>query len=129
MLGGSPEQLSVGRIHLQGICCHPVANINEALSEMRDGECGGVQTLTVHVYLHVYQCMHDTLHCGWLDALIVKYLRLSYNRTFVGVDCFWKDTSDLMLKAMIARRRRRVGMGLARVFFHSQPTRESEEEL
>ena len=52
VLRTSPEQLGLGRVHLQAIHCHPVAHVHDALTEM---SCGGgyVITMTMHVKLRV----------------------------------------------------------------------------
>jgi len=52
VLRTSPEQLGLGRVHLQAIHCHPVAHVHDALTEM---SCGGgyVIAMTMHVKLGV----------------------------------------------------------------------------
>ena len=52
VLRSSPKQLGFGRVHLQAICCHPMADVHDALTEM---SCGGgyVVAMTMHVKLRV----------------------------------------------------------------------------
>ena len=52
VLRTSPKQLGFGRVRLQAIRCHPMADVHDTLTEM---SCGGsyVVMLTVHVKLGV----------------------------------------------------------------------------
>jgi len=52
VFGASPEQFSLRRVHLQTICCHPVANVIDTMSEACNSGCR-VTTLTVDIQLRI----------------------------------------------------------------------------
>jgi len=39
VFGASPEQFSLSRVHLQTICCHPMANVMNTMSEACNSGC------------------------------------------------------------------------------------------